>query len=308
LRAWRADLPITLVSACAADVYDKPLLSVGMARGLNPQAMVKESGGQAATRLGVRLWAHTQAVRICPEMRTLRTTRGNLRYDHLVLAHGAQAALPPSLPAQHVWRVNHLNAYQRLRVALEQAPQDVVIVGAGLVGSELANDLALGGHRIALLDTQAQPLARWPVAEAGRPLLEAWKGLPIRFVGGVQVAGVEKTGVRYRLTTICGQVFEADQVIAATGLATPSRLAASAGLAWEQGIAVEAATLRTSDPRIHALGDCITVHGQASRFIEPITRQAKAIAADICGLAPVPYLPQAAPVRVKTTSHPLTLH
>jgi rubredoxin-NAD+ reductase len=37
----------------------------------------------------------------------------------------------------------------------------VLIVGAGLIGSELANDLALGGHRITLLDVQAEPLARW---------------------------------------------------------------------------------------------------------------------------------------------------
>jgi rubredoxin-NAD+ reductase len=68
----------------------------------------------------------------------------------------------------------------------------------------------------------------------------------------------------------------ADQVIAAAGLATPSRLAQSAALAWNQGIAVDAATMRTSVERIHALGDCITVNSQASRYIEPIARQARA--------------------------------
>jgi NADPH-dependent 2,4-dienoyl-CoA reductase/sulfur reductase-like enzyme len=99
LRALDAALPITLVSACAADVYDKPLLSVAVARGLDPAALVRETGADAARRLGVRLLAHTHAVRICADTRTLRTTRGNLRYDHLVLAHGAQAALPPALPA-----------------------------------------------------------------------------------------------------------------------------------------------------------------------------------------------------------------
>lgn len=308
LRALDAHVPITLLSACAADVYDKPLLSVAVARGLDPSSMARESGADAARRLNVRLLAHTQAVRICPDTRTLRTTRGPVRYDRLVLAHGAQAALPPTLPAQYVWRVNHLSAYQKLRAALGDAPKDVVIVGAGLVGSELANDLALGGHRITLLDTQSSPLARWPSDQAGQPLLDAWKALPITFVGGVQVAGVDKVGLRYRVTTTNGQVLEADQVVAATGLVTPSRLASSAALAWEQGIAVDAATLRTSDPRIYALGDCITVNGQASRFIEPIARQAQAIAAHICGAAPVPYVPKSAPVRVKTSSHPMTLH
>jgi rubredoxin-NAD+ reductase len=60
--------------------------------------------------------------------------------------------------------------------------------------------------------------------------------------------------------------------------------------------------------RIHALGDCITVNGQASRFIEPIARQARSIAAAITGAAPVPYETKPAVVRVKTTTHPLTLH
>jgi rubredoxin-NAD+ reductase len=308
LRALDADRPITLVSACAADVYDKPLLSVAMARQMDPGQLIKESGADAARRLNVRLLPHTDAVRICPDTRSLRTTRGTLRYDHLVLAHGAQAALPPALPAALCWRINHLGAYQRLRAALGESAKDVVIFGAGLIGSELANDLALGGHRITLLDVMPEPLARWQADAAGAQLLEAWRDLPIRFVGGVQVAGVEKIGEKVRITTACGQKFAADQVIAAAGLVTPPRLARSASLAWDSGIAVDAATLQTSDPHIHALGDCITIHGQASRYIEPIGRQARAIAAHLCGREAVPYEAKPAVVRVKTTSHPMTLH
>lgn len=308
LRALNADLPITVVSQCAGDVYDKPMLSIAMARGLAPQSLSRESGSSAAARLRVRLLAHTQAVRICTDTRTLRTTRGVLKYDQLVLAHGAQAALPAALPAALCWRINHLCAYQRLRAALGDTPKDVAIIGAGLIGSELANDLALGGHRITLLDVQAAPLARWPTETAGAPLLDAWKDLSIRFVGGVQVAALEQIAGRYRLTTTDGQRFVADQVIAAAGLQTPPRLAQSAGLAWNNGIAVDAAKLRTSDEHIHAMGDCIAIDGQPSRYIEPIARQARAIAAEICGATPAPYEPRAAVVRVKTTSRPLTLH
>jgi rubredoxin-NAD+ reductase len=50
------------------------------------------------------------------------------------------------------------------------------------------------------------------------------------------------------------------------------------------------------------------VNGQASRYIEPIVRQARTIAADICGCTPQPYESRPAMVRVKTTSLPLTLH
>ena len=311
LRGYDAEQPITIVTACPGDVYDKPLLSVATVRGLTHDQLVREAGHDAAARLKLRLLAHTHAVRICPDTQTLRTTRGTLPYQHLVIAHGAQPALPDTLPASMCWRVNHLGTYLQLRAALgdvsKTGPKDLVIVGAGLVGSELANDLALGGHRITLLDTQAEPLARWSADQAGSQLLDAWQALPLKFVGGVNVTNVKKDGQRYVVTTACGQSFAADQVIAATGLQTPGRLAHSAGLAWNNGIAVEAKTLRTSAPFIHALGDCITLDGQASRYIEPISRQARTIAAAIAGRQPVPYEARAAVVRVKTSSLPLTL-
>lgn len=308
LRQHSAALPITLVTACAGDRYDKPLLSVAMARQLDPLALVSETGRDAAHRLGVTLLAHTHAVSICADTRQLRTTRGVLRYGHLVLAHGAQAALPPGLPASLCWRINHLDAYQRLRQHLGEQPKDVLIIGAGLIGSELANDLALGGHRITLLDTATEPLARWHDQQAGPQLLEAWKDLSIRFEGGLQVEQVERVGSRYRVTATTGQRFAADEVVVAAGLLPPHRLAQSAGLDWAHGIAVSADTLQTSVPGIHALGDCISIDGQCSRYIEPIARQARTLAAAVLGQHASPYEPRAAVVRVKTTTRPLTLH
>lgn len=320
IRETDAELPITLVTACNGDVYDKPLLSVALSKHLTGAQLVRETGAQAAARLGLRLLAQTQATRICTRTNTLSTTRGNHAFDELVLAHGAQVALPPSLPAELCWRVNHLDAYLKFRAAIAVASQHIAIVGAGLIGSELANDLALAGHRITLLDPMPTPLARWPAADAGEPVLAAWQNLPITFMGGVSIAGMQANATHGEparvVTTTCGQRILADHVLAATGLSTPNRLALSAGLAWDNGIAVNATTLATSHPRIHALGDCITIGGQASRYIEPILRQANTLAAKLAArragadtdACPVPYEAKAAVVRVKTTSCPLTLH
>ena len=115
-------------------------------------------------------------------------------------------------------------------------------------------------------------------------------------------------GPRYRVTTTSGRRFAADEVVVAAGLVPPQRLAQSAGLDWAQGIAVDAGTLQTSVPRIHALGDCISIDGQCSRYIEPIARQARTLAAAILDQPAAPYEHRAAAVRVKTTSRPLTLH
>ena len=316
LRAVDAARPITLLSACSGDVYDKPMISVAVARGLAPGAMVRESAAQAAARLDVQLRCATQAVAIDAPARRLRTTRGTLRWQHLVLAHGAEACLPPVLPAAQVWRINDLASYQRLRAALQGRAQHLAIVGAGLVGCELANDLALAGHRITLLDMQPRPLAAQLPAAAGRRLLQAWQaqGLAIDFIGGVQVQAMAATacgaGGRWQLQLADGRGIVADQVIAATGLRAPTRLARTAGLAFDTragGIAVDAASCATSVAGIHALGDCVVIDGCASRYIEPIARQARGIAAAITGHA-LPNAAAAPPLlRVKTSALPITL-
>jgi rubredoxin---NAD+ reductase len=326
LRERSATLPITLVCACAGDVYDKPTLSVAVARGLAVPALVREQAAAAATRLNLRLLPHAHAVHINTGTQTLRTTRGTLKYQHLVLAHGAEPALPAVLPPALVWRVNDLVAYTALRAALARStrPQRLAIVGAGLVGCELANDLALAGHHVTLLDVNTRPLAAQLPEAASQRLLQAWQGLPIVFRGGVQVAGVARLqpepdtaapdAPALQLKLAHGDTLPADHVIAATGLRAPNRLARSAGLQFDDaagGVVVCANTGATSVAGIYALGDCVVVNGQASRYIEPITRQAQAVAA---ALVPGPAAAGRSPphegpalLRVKTSNWPISL-
>ncbi len=324
IRALDAERPLTLVSACSADRYDKPRLSVALRQGASADSLPFERGTDAAARLGVRLWADTAAVGVQMATRRLRTTRGTIAFDELVLAHGALAQPCGGLPADLAWRINDLKAYAGLRKALARAstaerPARVVIVGSGLVGCELANDLALAGHPVTLVDRAARPL---PMAteQQCEQLLQAWQALPITFVGSASILGVKRGPSRtLAASNPCGSpeevelmlnhgcVLRAEVLISAVGLHTPTRLARQAGLQWSQGIAVDASSLDTGVPHVHALGDCISINGKPQRFIEPIRRQAKTVAARVCGAPPMAYDARLPPIRVKTSSCPLTL-
>ena len=312
LRAQDATLPITLVTACNGDVYDKPLLSVAMARGIAADKLPREKGAAAALRLNIKLLANTDAIRITPSSRQLRTSRGTLRYQHLVLAHGAQARELPQFPPALCWRINHLQAYAKFCKALGGSRKSVAVVGAGLIGCELANDLALAGHSVTLLDVAARPLAAVLQEAQSAQLLQAWCSLPLTFMGGVHISFVRAADAldpsgKKQITTDSGQTLTVDHIILAAGLQTPNQLALSAGLAWNNGIDVQPETLATNVAGIHALGDCIAINGQVSRYIEPIGRQAKTIAASIVGGQPKPYTMSRALLRIKTTSLPFTV-
>lgn len=309
LRQAMPSTPITLVSACAGDRYHKPELSIAMGKGQCAKALVAESGAEAARRLGVRLLANTLMVGLSPALHQLRTTRGQLRYSQLILAQGARPAIPASLPADLCWRVNHLQQWDGLQQQLAQRSQRVLVVGAGMIGCEMAEDLARAGHQVTLLDRQAWPLAALLPQQAGERLLQGLQDMGVQYHGQVEVAGVQASadGAR-QLTLSDGRVFEADVVLAATGLMVESRVLQSAGLVLDKGIVVDPATLQTSAADVYALGDCISLDGQPCRFIEPIAGQARAIAAAIAGQDDPGYQHQAPVIRLKSRAMPVVIY
>lgn len=311
LREFDLQMPITIVSGCNGDVYDKPLLSVAIAKKLPLDRLVKETASEAAERLKVRLLTRTHAVSVSANLSALRTTRGTLSYQHLVLAHGATQRQLPQLPEELCWRINDLQAYvafrKRIDAQVSKAPQHIAIVGAGLVGCELANDLALAGHEVSLFDVNARPLAGVISELESADLLQAWENLSLQYIGAVQIGSVHLADTKRRIHTLDGKTFDVDHVISAIGLTTPSQLAHTAGLTWNNGIAVDPVTLRTNIANIHALGDCISIDGDAYRFIEPINRQARIIAAHLTGNKAGAYLSRRPVVRVKTSSRSFTI-
>ena len=309
VRAQDALVPITLVTACEGDRYLKPELSIALRRQSSRESLVRETGVASAQRLRVRLMSETFAVGLSPALHQLRTTRGNLQYTSLILAQGARPALPEVLPAHLCWRVNDLDAWVRLKRQLGDKSKHVVIIGAGMVGCELADDFMTAGHRVTLLDVQKAPLAALLPERASERLRAALEGAGVTFMGATQVAGVTQLAHGAKSVSLVGApALECDEVVAATGLVTDTRLAVGAQLNTNRGIVVDSLTLQTSAPDVFALGDCASINGTPCRFIEPISKQAHAIASAIAGHADAPYLHSPPVIRLKTHSLPVVMH
>jgi len=133
--------PVIVVTADDGDFYAKPSLSNAFAQGRAPAARMVES-------LQVTLLQRTRVQRIDAAAQSVATSQGRFSYGQLVLATGAQPIRVPLAgdAANEVLSVNHLDDFAQLHARL-QRPSRVLIMGAGLIGCEFANDLAIAGHR-----------------------------------------------------------------------------------------------------------------------------------------------------------------
>ena len=308
LRTKDPDLPITLVAADRADVYPKPALSLAFGQGKSRRDLVTSFGADVADALSIRLVVGAHAISIDAVRRRLRTTRGTFGYDALVLATGARPVPAPSMPPDLCWRVNALDTWTGLHAVLARGPARVVVIGAGLVGCELADDLAHAGHAVTVLDPAARPLAAWASVEASQRLVDGWTQLGVEFVASATISSVVR-GRDGMIVTRCadGTMHESEVVIAAIGLRIDTRLARTAGLVIDTGIAIDANTCATSVAGIYATGDCVSIDGRPCRFIEPIARQAAVIAAAILGRGGQASAFKVPLVRFKARSAPMTL-
>ena len=329
---------LTLVTACDGTVYSKPALSVALGRDMTVERLSEQSGAALAAELDVRLLERAWAIDLDRTHRRLLTTRGSLRYRHLILATGARARRPDlqGPAASRVLAVNDLAAYARLRAAFDAASLGaavlgrkarLLIVGAGLVGCEFANDFAGAGAQVTLLEALELPLgARLDPPTANR-LRDALTARGVRFEGGIALgafalpdaggnsgasSGPMHADPDRRLVldwlNAAGEKRRADFDLAlvAAGVEPEVRLARRAGLTVARGIEVDAQTLSTADELVFALGDCAEVQGSLGSTIEPILRQARTIAGQIVG-KPVRYDARDPVWIVKIPGLPLTI-
>lgn len=313
-RKLDSSTPVTLVTIDAGDFYAKPSLSNAFAQGKSPAQLVNTPAAKMAETLGVRLLAHTTVEAIEPTSKTIVTCGGLLAYSRLVLATGAQPIRVPleGDAATQVLSVNSLQDFSAFHARLEAAgpgSKQVVIMGAGLIGCEFANDLAAAGHHVSLVDPGPRPLAALLPEAASTGLRQALEALGVGFFMGSTVQAVNQAtapagGLEVLLSS--GERLRADAVLSAIGLRADLRLARAAGLAVDRGIVVDA-HLQTSTPGVYALGDCTQyAHGLTLPYVMPIMNAAKALAASLAGTPTALAFPLM-PVAIKTPALPLVV-
>lgn len=301
---------ILVVTADGGEVYSKPLLSNGIARHQDADDLVQKSADLLARELNLETLNHTRVLTIEPKSRRLRLQHGDreteLTYDRLVLALGADARIFPAEGSEGIpiATVNDLDDYRIWRERIGRSGR-ILLIGAGLIGCEFANDLASGGFEVAMVDPAPWPLARFLPETIGRMLEEALQGIGCRLHLGRTVARYRKAQTGFLAQLDDGTELAFDQVLSAVGLTPRTALARDAGLEVETGIRVDR-SLRTSNPNIFALGDCAQTEAGPLPFIAPLLAQARALAATLSGEETALELP-ALPVVVKTPALPLVI-
>lgn len=309
VRKLAPDAQLTLVTSDEGHFYSKPALSTALAKGKVADTLVTTPAGKMAAQLKMDLRAGRVAEAIDLNGRVVLTTGGPIRYDKLVLALGADPVRPGlgGDAAHRAMPVNTLDQYRAFREGLAEGAR-VLIMGAGLVGTEFANDLSTVGHKVTVVDMLNHPLAQVVPEKIGVMVRDALAAHGVDWHFGRSVQALHKSGpdgqaIRAQLDD--GQELEADIVLSAVGLRPHVALAAEAGLAVGRGIKVDH-TGRTSDPHVYAIGDCAEYVEGLAAYVTPIMAAARAIAPSLLGTE-TPIRFPALSVQVKTTLCPIVL-
>ncbi len=188
-------------------------------------------------------------------------------YERIILAPGAEPFKPPApgIDLPHIFSLRNIPDTDRIAAALsEEGPKSVVIVGAGFISLEMAENLVLRGCSVTIVEMLDQVLGNVDYEIAAmieQHLLE--KGVVCKL--GCTVASFREEDGRILVSTDKAGDLEADMVLVAVGVRPENRLAREAGLEIgpSGGIRVDE-TLRTSDPDIFAVGDAVEVKDLAT--------------------------------------------
>lgn len=310
---------IKLITQECDGFYSRPLLSHGFSKASIEQSIILKPFSQLKQN-GIDLFSEATVTAIDRINKTVTLENGDhqpvtLEYDSLILALGSAAFVPPPFRAHrdcfHLLNsLGDLKKLRTLRTALSKAhrPPHWAIIGGGLIGCEVASDLALAGDKVTLYHAMDRLMERQLNTEDSSKLLKVMHTSGVEVLLEQSVTGFQHLDKHIEVHSDMTAAFDA--VIVACGFKPRAELAAAAGLSVNRGITVTP-YLQTDDPAIYALGDVAELpNGKLYAFILPIRSQAQWLAAELAGMSDnqpwmPPFFKPKAKVHGFVADHPL---
>jgi 3-phenylpropionate/trans-cinnamate dioxygenase ferredoxin reductase subunit len=261
LRKAGFDGRVVLIGEEATPPYDRPPLSKAYLQGsVDFDRLALHKAGYYESH-GIELLIATRAVSLDVAARAVELSTGErLVYDGLLLATGARPRRlsVPGAELGGVCYLRDIHHAEHLRSAIGP-DTNLVVIGAGWIGCEVAAVARSRGAAVALVDVVSQPLARVLGPEVGAiyARLHATNGVSLHLGVGVESLRGAASVQEVRLTD--GTVLAADLVVVGVGVTPCVELAQAGGLEVAHGIVVDQ-HLATSAPGIWAAGDAASVY------------------------------------------------
>lgn len=274
---------VTLFGAEPRGNYNRIMLSPVLAGETTYDQIVTHDVGWYAAH-GVTCRFGETITRISRTAKTVHSRGGETRYDKLVIATGSAPFIIPvggkELQGVHSYRdLDDVNAM----LAIAARPgANAVILGGGLLGLEAAAGLKARGMNVLVLHLMGHLMERQLDPAAGLLLKKELERRGIDVLCGAQTTAILGHRRAEAVLLDDGTIYPADLVVMATGVRPEARIATDAGLNVERGIVVDD-RMRTSDPDILAVGECVEHDGICYGLVDPIYQMAVVAAKTLAG-------------------------
>ena len=294
LRRSDKQTPITVITADDGHDYNKPDLSHVFTNKHNADALIRQPADNFAQHNEITIYTQTKVETIDRHAQNVTTTKGDvLSYSKLVLATGASTFIPPmnGSAVKEVITLNSRIEYQAAQHKLDQA-EHVLIIGAGLIGTELAMDLSTSGKTVSVVDPCDSVMQTMLPDVVSAPLQKKLTQGGVKLHLNNTVQALEQTDFGIEVILNSGEQFLVDSVISASGLKPNIQLAQQTGLTVDKGIVVNR-QLQTSDSNIYALGDCAQIENKVLSYLQPTLLSANVLAKVLLQAGYLYYNPKA---------------
>lgn len=229
---------------------------------------------------GITLHLNKKITRIDRKNRTVHAEDGtSAEYDRLILATGSNPFILP-VPGNDLQGVISFRDIHDVDAMVDAAAKykHAVIIGGGLLGLEAANGLKLRGMDVAVVHISDSLMERQLDPVASTMLQKSLEDKGMNFLMGKQTEQlIGKDGRVVAVRFKDGSEVPADLVVMAVGIRPNTTLAESAGIHCNRGIVVND-TMQTFDPRVYAIGECVSHRGIAYGLVAPLFEMAKVCA------------------------------